>query len=261
MFGEKMKILILGKDGMAGSMLTSYLQKKYDVIAYSRKDFDVLKDELPNFKEYDYVINCIGLIKQKTVEDVLLFYKINSEFPHHLAANFNRVIHLSSDCVFSGKLNINKSYGTLDVKDAEDDYGKSKARGEPRDAMVLRTSIIGPSSSGLGLFEWLRQTPEKSVEGFVNHGWCGLTTSELAKTIDIIISNNLYQHGVFQLTGTNISKYDLLCLINKIFNLGKDINLVNAKENINRTLLPSYQCQEIEDQLEELKIWMDNEVS
>jgi len=250
------KILIFGANGMAGSMITSYLKRKYEVTALSRKEFDCLQDPIPSVSNFDYVINCIGLIKQKSNDSELLI-KINSEFVHALAQvcliNDAKLIHLSSDCVFSGELDSNLSYKTCDVKDAKDDYGKSKANGESAFAMVLRTSIIGPSYDNFGLFEWFKNTSDNPVKGFDNHLWGGITTLELSKIIDKIIENNLHQNKILQITGTNISKYNLLLLINDIFKLNKIVNKCNANESINRSLIGDYQAQEIEKQLYELK--------
>src|SRR5512143_2274853 len=95
-------ILVLGAGGMAGSMMTSYLSKQgQQVTPMFRQDFDALKDDWPDISHFDYVINCIGLIKQKSSDDALL-YALNSEFPQRLSQKCKRLIHLSSDCVFSG---------------------------------------------------------------------------------------------------------------------------------------------------------------
>jgi dTDP-4-dehydrorhamnose reductase len=250
------KILILGSNGMAGSMISSYLEDKHYVTSFSRKDFDCVKDAFPAIYSFDYVINCIGLIKQKSNDSESL-NKINSLFVHDLAHACScqgaKLIHLSSDCVFSGDLDPKLSYNTSDIKDAKDDYGKSKSRGESKLAMVLRTSIIGPSSDQFGLFEWFRNTAQNTVNGFNNHLWSGITTLELAKIIDKIISNDLHQNIILQIAGTNISKYDLLSLINNIFKLNKNINKCDAEIIVNRSLVGDYKAQDIEKQLIELR--------
>jgi dTDP-4-dehydrorhamnose reductase len=253
------KILIFGASGMAGSMITSYLKRHHEVTPIFRKDFDALADEIPDLSSYDYVINCIGLIKQKS-DDERLFFAINSEFPKKLSAKHDKIIHISSDCVFSGKISEDKIYYTNDIKDADDNYGKSKAAGEiPESMMVLRTSIIGPSKDNSGLFEWLRNTTD-TVNGFYNHWWSGITTLELAKIINEIITNNAYKYGIYQISSETISKYTLLCIISKIFNIDKVVNIHLDDTPINRALFPDIKANNLIDQLDELKKHI-NEVS
>jgi dTDP-4-dehydrorhamnose reductase len=254
-----MNILIFGASGMAGSMITRYLSEcGYNIVPMFRKDFDVLKDELPILDTYDYVINCIGLIKQRQNIDDKLFHTVNAEFPKNLATKCKRLFHISSDCVFSGNLQEDKLYSTFDKKDAQDSYGRSKSEGECLyHAMILRTSIIGPSKDNNGLFEWFRNTKEP-VNGFANHLWSGITTLQLAKIIEDIISTNGYKNGLYQVSSTKISKYNLLCLINTIFFLGKDVTYYCDDFPINRSLKPDIQAPNIELQLCDLKEYMDN---
>lgn len=248
-----MKVLILGANGMAGSMMTKYLSSYYDVTPWTRKDFDAQFDVIPDLSEYDYVINCIGIIKQKAdkFNDKAMFI-VNAEFPHQLANKHSKVIHISSDCVFSGKLAEGLSYKVTDAPDAEDSYGKSKAQGEPTNAMVLRTSIIGPSKDNAGLFEWFRHTTDK-VNGFTNHWWSGITTLELAKIVQNIIDNNLYKHGLNQIAGNSINKYELLQLIDFYFDLKKPVNPHKDKQSINRILEPTIQARHIVKQFSDLR--------
>lgn len=252
------KILVLGAGGMAGSMIHKYLTiQNHDVTGWFRTNFDVLKDELPDLSSYDYVINCIGLIKQKSDNSDLL-YKLNAEFPKKLALKHNKVIHISSDCVFSGKLNSDEKYFDWQNPDSEDDYGKSKAEGEKINAMVLRTSIIGPSKDDSGLFEWLRATKQNRINGFYNHLWSGITTLELAKIIDTIISNKgRYNYGIFQLAANSVYKYELLHFINSIFNLKKNIVPYFSEKSINRSLVPFDISKNIALQLHELKEFIE----
>lgn len=252
-----MKILIFGKNGMVGQIVTSYFKDKYDVDAWGRNRFDAVKDPIPNLKQYDYVINCIGLIKQKS-NDEQLFKKINSEFPHELARASNKLIHISSDCVFSGNLSERLSYRTSDEKNAEDAYGKSKAEGEPKTAMVLRTSVIGPAKDNSGLFEWFRNAPGP-VNGFINHWWSGVTTLELAKIIDSIVSGHAFTPGIFQIAGTKVTKYDLLNYINDAFRLNKNIKLHKDNNVVNRSLYGDIKAKDIKKQLTELYEYENNQ--
>lgn len=257
-----MKILVLGK-GMAGSMIFNYLlSKKYDVVGLSRKEFDVLRDPIPDLSKYDYVINCIGLIKQKTYAENTLFFTINSLFPKQLVEKHKRVIHLSSDCVFSGNLDKKLSYKSQDISDAEDFYGMSKNQGEiPNQSMVLRTSIIGPSKDNTGLFEWFRNTTEDPIKGYTNHLWNGNTTLQLAKMIEQLIKTNTHASGLYQIASPKISKLELLQNINEVFGLNKNIIPTEDKQTINRSLHAFKQEPDIKTQLQELKEWMDNEAS
>jgi dTDP-4-dehydrorhamnose reductase len=251
-----MNILVLGKNGMAGSMIFRHLSiEEHNIVALGREEFDPLKDQLPPDinKKFDYIINCIGIIKQKSNDKELLF-KLNSNFPKQLCEQHNKVIHISSDCVFSGKINKNKLYYTNDKTDAEDDYGQSKADGEALDkCLVLRTSIIGPAKDNFGLFEWFKNTTDNPIKGFTNHLWSGITTLELAKIINNIIVNDTYQHGLKQIASHQITKYDLLRTINNVYKLNKQINPVIAKDSINRTLSPDIKTKTILEQLQELR--------
>jgi dTDP-4-dehydrorhamnose reductase len=253
-----MKVLVLGAGGMAGSMVTKYLQKQnHEIIPWFRSNFDALKDEVPNLTQYDFVINCIGLIKQKSNDDKLLF-ALNADLPHKLANKCKKLIHISSDCVFSGNLPIERSYTVLDKPDAQDSYGKSKAQGEAcRSTMILRTSIIGPAKDNNGLFEWFRTAKQDLINGFRNHWWSGITTLELAKTIDYIIKNDIYKYGIFNIASDKVNKYILLSLINDIFNLSKVIVPHNDVQIINRALSPVFKSKNITEQLYELQKWIE----
>jgi dTDP-4-dehydrorhamnose reductase len=255
-----MNILVLGSNGMAGSMIARHLLNEHNVTTMGRKNFDVLKDELPNLDSYDYVINCIGLIKQRVVIDDNLFFIINSDFPQKLSLLCKKLIHISSDCVFSGLISEGEAYYTDDITDALDSYGKSKAKGEviKNNAMVLRTSIIGPAKDNNGLFEWFRKSQDP--KGFYNHLWSGITTLELAKIINNIILTNSYKTGLYQIASEKITKYNLLCLINTMFNLNKKITYEKAPSTINRVLVPDIKAQNISHQLFELKNSMNNSI-
>lgn len=249
-----MKIAVLGSQGMAGSIIFRYLKERYSITGFSRQDYDVLKDRLPNLSEYDWVINCIGLIKQKegSQED---FFKINTKFPHRLSHQCQKLIHLSSDCVFSGHLPKELSYSVNDNKDAQDVYGKSKAFGEPSHAIVLRTSIIGPSKTKHGLFEWFKHN-HQIINGFTNHWWSGITTLELAKIIDQICQQQ-YDNNVYQISSNKVCKFALLNSINQIYHFEKIIQPYQDLHTINRSLHGNIIAPEITIQLKELQRWME----
>ena len=168
----------------------------------------------------DLIINCIGVLIKGSKEhpDNAIF--INAYFPHLLKKLSDKIgaklIHISTDCVFSGKRG---NYTESDFRDADDIYGRSKALGEiinDKD-LTIRTSIIGPElkTNGEGLFHWfMHQTGQ--VNGFKTAIWGGVTTLELAKAIDNAIVQE--QTGLIQLSnGIGITKYDLLNLFKKIW--------------------------------------------
>lgn len=238
-----MKIVIFGSSGMAGSMISAYLKNKYQIIDIHRNQFDVLKDKIPDIS-CDYAINCIGVTKQKNQENII---DINVNFVKNLSKMY-RLIHLSSDCVFSG--NTKTPYNKNDIKDCSDIYGLSKSYSELDNIMSIRTSIIGPSKDSFGLFEWFKL--QKECFGFTNHIWSGITTLELAKFINFIISNNLYKHGITQIGSDYISKFQLLNLINFIYEYKK--NIYPKKDiYINRSLKSDYPLSPVIQQLNELK--------
>ena len=230
----KKKVLLFGATGMAGHIAYYYLQstERYELInvVYRTK---LVKDsivvdvtdknavtKLVEEVRPDLIINCIGVLIKGSKEhpDNAIF--INAYFPHLLKKLSDKIgaklIHISTDCVFSGKRgNYTESY----FRDADDIYGRSKALGEiinDKD-LTIRTSIIGPElkTNGEGLFHWfMHQTGQ--VNGFKTAIWGGVTTLELAKAIDNAIVQE--QTGLIQLSnGIGITKYDLLNLFKKIW--------------------------------------------
>lgn len=275
----KKKILLLGATGMAGHVAYHYLKEtnKYEIldVVFRNKltaDSIVLDvtdkhatEELIKTVKPDIIVNCIGILIKGSRQHPDNAIYINAYFPHlleRLSSEIDaKLIHISTDCVFSGKKG---NYTEYDFKDADDVYGRSKALGEvenDRD-LTIRTSIIGPElkQSGEGLFHWFMHQ-EGKVNGFTDAIWGGVTTLELAKAIDKVIDNNLT--GLVHLSnGKGISKYDLLNLFKSIWNRNNiDINPFeghavdkslqsSTKFNMN---VPSYNTM-----LDEMKSWMDN---
>ncbi len=163
----------------------------------------------------EVVINCIGLIKQMKDEVPLHSLQINASLPHQIAlwcqvANI-RMIHISTDCVFSGNAG---NYREEDASDADDLYGRTKFLGEvyyPH-CVTLRTSIIGMELKNyLGLIEWfLRQ--EAPIRGYMKAYYTGFTTDELSKIIMNYVLPNPDLHGLYHVSSDTISKYQLLNL-------------------------------------------------
>ena len=177
----------------------------------------------------DVVVNCIGLIKQLPAsEDPLAAISINSLLPHWLAqlcaVAGARLVHIGTDCVFSGSKG---SYKETDFSDATDLYGRSKFLGEVNypHAVTLRTSIIGHELDGAhSLLGWFL-AQNGSVKGFRRAVFSGLTTPELAKVIRDCVIPHPELRGVYHVSADPISKYDLLVLIGRIYDKTIEINI------------------------------------
>lgn len=175
----------------------------------------------------DVVINCIGLVKQLAeVDDPLVALPINAMLPHQLANLCGlagaRLVHISTDCVFSGAKG---NYKETDVSDATDLYGKSKYIGEVNypHAITLRTSIIGHElQSAHGLVGWFL-AQQGSCKGFKRAVFSGLPTTVLATIIRDVVLPKLELSGVYHVASKPISKYDLLNLVAKVYEKAIDI--------------------------------------
>lgn len=226
-----MRFLVLGASGMAGHVISIYLKEKgHDVVGYCRRQVDFIefiKGDAKNVQHlknvidtgnYDIVINAIGILNQFAESDKESAAFLNGYLPH-LLAKFTekmntRIIHMSTDCVFSGK---NAPYTEKSFRDGESFYDRSKALGELNDRknLTLRNSIVGPdiNENGIGLFNWfMKQNGE--INGYTNAMWTGMTTLQLAKTIEAAAAANA--HGLVNMVyKENISKYELLKLFNR----------------------------------------------
>jgi len=269
-------ILVLGSSGMTGHIVTDYLKtnNKREVIGVSRtnspytdremdvSDFGELSSYLGEINP-DIVINCVGILIKQSEEDISTAIQINSLLPHILAdlgekMDF-KLIHLSTDCVFSGK---EGNYPADAFRDGDTPYARTKALGEldnDRD-LTIRTSIIGPElkKDGTGLLDWFLKQ-EGKISGYTNVYWSGVTTLELAKAIHTLIEKNIT--GLYQLSSPNkISKYDLLKLCAQIWH--KDIVIdPDDKYFSDKSLVPSlekfnYCVSEYPEMLKQCYDWM-----
>jgi dTDP-4-dehydrorhamnose reductase len=257
------KILVLGVTGMLGSAVFHTLtqHKIFDVWGTLRDrnalhrfplsthsklifnanvlDLDTLIKVFETVRPH-VVINCIGLIKQlASAKDPLVTLPINAMLPHRLAKlcflSDARLIHISTDCVFSGKAGF---YRESDLSDAEDLYGKSKFIGEVSElayAITIRTSIIGHEiNSNNALLEWFL-SQEEVVKGYVKAIFSGLPTFELARVMRDYIIPRPDLSGLYHVASTPINKYDLLGMIAEVYQ--KKIKIVADEEVvINRSL-------------------------
>jgi dTDP-4-dehydrorhamnose reductase len=266
-----MKILILGSNGMAGHMIYHYLKEtnKYEIDTIARNkatyNLDVTNfDELLkiNFDKYDYIINCIGLLVKESNENKNLAYLINGALPNIIKNNtLSKIIHLSTDCVFSGETGL---YSEYSEKDGKDIYAKSKSVGEisGENCLTIRTSIIGPEiKNGTGLFHWFMN--QKEVKGYSQVYWNGITTLQLAKIIDFVIYKK-WINGILNIPSKIISKYELLNIINKEFNkniiINKDEEIKSNKTIISKRIIPeiNHLNKSHEEMMFELKEWIEN---
>lgn len=226
-----MKFLVLGCNGMAGHVISLYLHEKgHDVTGFAREksnlvksivgdamDFALLEDIIAH-KDYDAVINCVGLLNQFAESNHANAVLLNGYLPHYLAMitekTDTQVIHMSTDCVFSGKTG---KYTEDALQDGTLFYDRSKAIGELNDSknVTLRNSIVGPDmkKEGIGLLNWFMKQND-TVNGFRKAIWTGQTTLQLAKTMEEVAKQRA--NGLFNMVPTNsINKYELLQLFNK----------------------------------------------
>jgi len=272
------KVIVLGASGMAGHVIATHLADNgYAVETLSAKnklnDRTILLDvtdtvKLKSFLEanhYDIVINCIGLLVEKSEHHKDLATYLNAYLPHFLETYYKgtdtKIIHLSTDCVFSGK---NAPYEENSAYDGELFYDRSKALGEiinDKD-LTFRMSIVGPDmqEDGIGLFNWFyRQTGP--IDGYTGAVWSGVTTIELAKAIKSAIEQDL--SGLYHLVpNKNITKYDLLLLFSKIFNR-VDIKVrPSSREVTDKTLINTrndfkYLVPDYKTMVKEMKTWVN----
>jgi dTDP-4-dehydrorhamnose reductase len=182
------------------------------------RDRDRMVEVMADFRP-EAVVNAVGIVKQRELaREVIPSLEINALFPHRLAALCRmadaRLVHVSTDCVFSGRRG---NYTEDDFPDAGDLYGRTKFLGEVGDpnCVTLRTSIVGLElSRKSGLIEWfLAQRGE--IRGFTHAIYSGLTTAEMSRVIERVLVRHPDLSGVWQVTSEPVSKYDLLVLLAK----------------------------------------------
>ena len=274
------KVLVLGAGGMAGHVITTAFKKlpdAYGVVTVSRTksavSADILLDvtDLPALRvmveehKPDIIINCIGVLNQSAESDPANAILVNSYLPHYLEAltkdSNTRLIHISTDCVFSGKKG---GYTETDLKDGPGYYAQTKALGEVLNEKdtTIRTSIIGPelNTTGIGLFNWFAKQ-EGEIKGYSQAFWTGVTTLELAKAIITILEKNIT--GLYHLVNNEkIDKFSLLNIFLKAFPCSKvtginafddyktDKSLINTRRDISLAV-PAYVTM-----IAEMKIWI-----
>jgi dTDP-4-dehydrorhamnose reductase len=261
--GDLKRVLVFGGGGMLGHEAIRVLGGDHDVSATVRDPaaaasqdlgaplhaFDARRPEgLPSVLEAsgaEVAVNCIGIVKQLPEgSQPVPAISVNSLFPHQLAeacaARGVRLVHVSTDCVFSGELPAPARYTEAHAADARDLYGRSKLLGEmddpEADALTLRTSIIGwELGRSTGLLEWLVSQRGQPIRGFANALFSGLTTRALARVIGTVIADLPQLRGLYQVSSEPISKYDLVAALNDALGLGCTIERVE-EPRVNRVL-------------------------
>lgn len=273
-----MRFLVLGTSGMAGHVISIYLKEQgHDVIGFSRRkvdfvesvngdvtDFSLLKGII-EIGYFDAVINAVGILNQFAEKNKETATLLNGYLPHYLAKITEdmdtQIIHMSTDCVFSGQ---SGPYTEDAVRDGGTFYDRSKAIGELDDEknLTLRNSIVGPdiNENGIGLLNWFLKQSE--VNGYTRAMWTGLTTLQLAKTMEK--AAEVKAHGLVNMVyDENISKYDLLCLFNHYLKNDKVIihpyDGFSADKTLIRTNLDfDYRVPDYETMVAEMAVWMKN---
>ncbi|OCW57015.1 dTDP-4-dehydrorhamnose reductase family protein [Hoeflea olei] len=256
-----MRILVLGGDGMLGHQVLKQLSPRHQVAVTLRQDkqtyqacglfddtnaffgidvrsIDRVSEVMAQFRP-DAVVNCVGIVKQRPAAmQSILSLEINALLPHRLAVlcrlSGARLVHMSTDCVFSGRKG---NYLETDVPDAEDLYGRSKLLGEVADegCVTLRTSIIGRElSRKTGLLEWAL-AQRGPVKGYQKAIFSGFTTLEMARIIEMVLQDTTGAHGVFQVSSDPIDKHALLLLIREHLHPAIDV-VADSEVRIDRSL-------------------------
>ena len=270
---------IIGHKGILGSAMAKYLCSRYDYILHDR--IDPHDPSLPGHIEGDWVINCAGALKP-TIDETGPEYaaEVNTLLPQTLSSycewNKLRLVCFSSDCVYTGKRDLKDGgYKECDKPDAIDDiYAMTKALGEPAYGMTLRTSFIGHEdrTTPRGMLGWFLNSKGQQIDGYTNCYWNGVTALQLAKIVDIIITDRLYDYGLYHVHSPNVvTKYDICNMVNDIYNLQMRVNPTQAKSImsteimsvLNRTLDSEYDfCKHlnlptISEQIKEQKQWQE----
>jgi dTDP-4-dehydrorhamnose reductase len=259
-------VVIFGSNGMLGNTIKMYFKSmnKYEVIALTRKHFDILNtniEELINlfkvFPNNSIIINATGLIPHSGNTNEDDYIKVNTQFPKlldQLCTEYNHTfIHITTDCVFNG-INNKGSYLEDSIKNETGMYGRSKALGEElTNATIIRTSIIGEQREAdtneqreavnekvidkkMSLLQWVISKEDKTINGYNNHYWNGVTCLRLSQILHKMVEKRLYWKGVSHIFSNTVSKYDLLQYINKIYNLNITVNSIKCDQEINKTL-------------------------
>ena len=268
------RVLLLGATGMLGSAVYGVLHKKYDLILGVRnvdklallekayggttrhtvlpfdgalvyQDYaarkgapgEYMTEFLRRAGEVEHVINAIGVTIPFSLQEPGLTFFINGALPHLVAQAFGeRLIHITTDCVYNGKEGF--PYNENSSKSPTDVYGLSKSLGEPTGCLTIRTSIIGRELGGLtGLLEWFLQQEGKTITGFAEHYWNGITTQQFGKLCDQIMQSpgTFPRRGVYHVFSTVVSKYEMLLAFQRKYRVRCTIE-ADKENKLNRSM-------------------------
>lgn len=272
--------LVLGSNGLLGHVVSLYLREAGENVTCISRSYssvtnnhtmDLLNQiELKTYldkENFDWIINCAGILNKSAEENVFEAISINALLPHylvHLTSNKKtRIIQISTDCVFDGKKGL---YSESSIPNAQDHYGITKRLGELNDekSLTIRTSIVGPEygNNRKGLFEWFMRS-QGNVNGFSKAIWSGVTTIQLAKFIHSLKKHDI--HGIINyVNNESISKFELLTLFKNVFQKNIIINQ-DSEYSINKSLVSDF-LQEHKnlavpsylEMVKEMKIWIRN---
>ena len=255
-----MNILVLGSTGMLGGYIFKFLEKEgFNIDTINRSEYDATDinlnnllnlEKIKNLEKGDFLINCMGLlphvyddnsISKKVYKDDIYskFISLNSILPHNLEKikliKSIEVINITSDCVFKGDKG---KYSELDKPDYMWPYGITKTAGECSLICNIRSSFIGEEKSNKRyLLEWVKSNKNGAINGYTNYFWNGITCLEMAKVIKQIINEDLLWCGTRHVYSPNIvSKFELISLINKYFNLNIKVNKFDLPNKVDRSL-------------------------
>jgi dTDP-4-dehydrorhamnose reductase len=269
------KVAILGSTGMIGSGLSCAIAEEgIEITEFNRRaisvnpihnsfHFDINRVSSPSdldfLSEYDFVVNVAGIIrhkiKKKSREEILNSIHVNSVFPQILDKFADshpcKIIHVGTDCVYSGKIG---AYKETDLFDPTDTYGMTKLLGESnhKNTMTIRVSVVGKELNGhVGLLEWaLAHQHQNEIEGYVNHRWNGVTPLQLAKILGGVINRGKFSSGIQHIVPfDSVSKFELIQIIcDQMLRTDLRVIAVEAKDRIDRTLATH-------DENRNLQIW------
>lgn len=232
-----MRVVIFGGNGMLGHKLCQVLSRRFDIWATFREGADRYEkfnimdrerqlghveaenlnsvlDALDNIQP-GVVINALGIVKQRdSAKAAIPSIQVNALFPHQLAeacvSRNARLIHVSTDCVFSG---LRGNYTEVDNPDPVDLYGRTKLLGELHhgNCLTLRTSILGwQTNTFSSLLSWFARQRGRRIKGYLKAIYSGFSTTVLSNLIGDIIETRPDLQGLYHVSSAPISKYELL---------------------------------------------------
>ena len=274
-----MRFLVLGASGMAGHTIAIYLQEQgHYVVGFARRKLHFCNTVVGDVRnadrltslisdgKFDSVVNCVGILNEFAEQDKEQAVYLNAYLPHFLSklteGTDTQIIHISTDCVFSGQRG---GYAEGDLRDGETFYDRTKALGELEDdhSITLRNSIIGPdiNPNGIGLLNWFMKQ-DLNINGYKNVMWTGLTTLQLAKVLEAAaeeratgLYNMVYSHP--------ISKYDLLMLLNHYLRNDsvniRSLDTPGVDKSLKRTNYQfKYEIPDYDTMVSEMTQWIKN---